>query len=77
MDSTRQIRNLALIGFMGTGKSSVGRQVASMLHFTFLDTDDVIEARAGAAIAEIFKHQGEPTFRAMESKIVDELKKLR
>lgn len=46
-----------------------------MLHFTFLDTDDVIEARAGAAIAEIFKHQGEPTFRAMESKIVDELKK--
>jgi shikimate kinase len=75
MDSTRHIRNLALIGFMGTGKSSVGRQVASALHFTFLDTDDVIEARAGATIAEIFKHQGEPTFRAMESRIVDELRR--
>ena len=75
MDSARQIRNLALIGFMGTGKSSVGRQVASMLHFTFLDTDDVVEARAGATIAEIFKHQGEPAFRTMESKIVEELKR--
>ncbi len=58
MDSTRHIRNLALIGFMGTGKSSVGRLVASNLHFTYLDTDDVIEARAGAVIADIFKHQG-------------------
>src|ERR1041385_4012429 len=75
MDSTRHIRNLALIGFMGTGKSSVGRLVASNLHFTFLDTDDVIEARAGAAIAEIFKHQGEPAFRMMESRIVEELKR--
>ena len=75
MENTRHIRNLALIGFMGTGKSSVGRLVASILHFTFLDTDDVIEARAGATIAEIFKHQGEPTFRAMEMRIVEELKK--
>src|SRR5437660_9039604 len=42
----RQIHNLAIVGFMGTGKSSVGRMVADTLHFTFLDTDDVIEARA-------------------------------
>jgi shikimate kinase len=75
MDDTRHIRNLALIGFMGTGKSSVGRLVASNLHFTFLDTDDVIEARAGATIAEIFKHQGEAAFRLMESRIVEELKR--
>src|SRR4051812_5645250 len=75
MDNTRQIHNLALLGFMGTGKSSVGRLVASTLHFTFLDTDDVIEARAGATISEIFKHQGEPVFRAMESGIVEELKR--
>jgi len=75
VDTTRHIRNLALIGFMGTGKSSVGRLVATALHFTFLDTDDVIEARAGARIVEIFKHQGEPAFRAMESRIVDELKR--
>jgi len=75
MDSTRHILNLALIGFMGTGKSSVGRLVASTLHFTYLDTDDVIEARAGATIADIFKHQGEATFRTMENRIVEELRR--
>jgi shikimate kinase len=73
VDSTRQIRNLTLIGFMGTGKSSVGRLVADALHFTFLDTDDVIEARAGATIQEIFQHHGESTFREWEGRIVDEL----
>ena len=73
VDSTRQIRNLTLIGFMGAGKSSVGRLVADALHFTFLDTDDVIEARAGATIQEIFQHHGEPTFREWECRIVDEL----
>jgi shikimate kinase len=56
MDSTRHIRNLALIGFMGTGKSSVGRLVASNLHFTFLDTEDVIAVRAMAKIVEILTH---------------------
>jgi shikimate kinase len=73
MDSTRQIRNLTLIGFMGTGKSSVGRLVADALHFTFLDTDDVIEARAGATIQEIFQHHGESVFRESECRIVEEL----
>ena len=42
---------------MGTGKSSVGRLVADVLHFTFLDTDNVIEARAGKTISEIFEQQ--------------------
>src|SRR5437588_1561140 len=51
----RKIQNLALIGFMGTGKSSVGRLVADALHFTFLDTDRVIEARAGKMIRQIFR----------------------
>lgn len=73
MDNARKIRNLALVGFMGTGKSSVGRLVADVLHFTFLDTDDVIKARAGMSIAEIFEHQGEPAFRDWERRIVDEL----
>jgi shikimate kinase len=72
VDSTRQIRNLALIGFMGTGKSSVGRMVADTLHFTFLDTDDVIQARAGISIREIFDH-GEPVFRDWERRLVEEL----
>ena len=58
---------------MGSGKSSVGRLVADALHFTFLDTDDVIEARAGATVQEIFQHHGEPAFREWEQRIVEEL----
>lgn len=58
---------------MGTGKSSVGRLAASALHFTFLDTDHVIEARAGKTISEMFAQEGEPAFRNWEQKIVEEL----
>jgi shikimate kinase len=73
MTGPRLIRNLALIGFMGTGKSSVGRTVADCLHFTFLDTDHVIEARAGKPIQDIFAQDGEPVFREWEARIVEEL----
>ncbi len=73
MSATRTIHNLALIGFMGTGKSSVARMVAETLHFTFLDTDHVIEARAGKAIKDIFAQDGEPAFRDWEKRIVEEL----
>ena len=73
MSHTRQLRNLALIGFMGTGKSCVGRLAADLLHFTFLDTDYVIEARAGKAISDIFAQDGEPAFRKLEQRIVEEL----
>ncbi len=73
MTNPRVIRNLVLIGFMGTGKSSVGRLAADVLQFTFLDTDRVIEARAGATISDLFARQGEPAFREWERKIVDEL----
>jgi shikimate kinase len=71
--SARVIHNLALVGFMGTGKSTVGRLAADALHFTFLDTDTVIEARAGKSIADIFQQDGEPAFRAWERRIVEEL----
>src|SRR5258706_8902955 len=67
------IKNIALSGFMGTGKSSVGQLVAAQLHFTFLDTDHVIEARAGKTISEIFTEVGEPAFRELEKKVVAEL----
>lgn len=73
MSTGRNIQNIALIGFMGTGKSSVGQLAAAQLHFTFLDTDHVIEARAGKTISEIFAEQGEPAFRELERKIVGEL----
>ncbi len=73
MSGERSIHNLALIGFMGTGKSVVGRMVADALHFTFLDTDHVIEARAGKSISDIFAQEGEPAFRQWERRIVEEL----
>ena len=73
MSSTRHIHNIALIGFMGTGKSSVGRLVADQLHFTFLDTDDVITARAGKPITDIFAQEGETVFRERENRLVEEL----
>jgi len=71
--AARQIHNISLIGFMGTGKSSVGRLVAEMLHFTFLDTDHVIESRAGKSISQIFEQQGEQAFRLLERGLVEEL----
>ena len=73
MQSDRRIVNIALIGFMGAGKTSVGRLVAEQLHFDHLDTDDVIQSRTGRAITEIFSTDGEPAFRKLESDLVAEL----
>ena len=58
---------------MGTGKSSVGQMLASALHFTFLDTDHAIEARAGKTIADIFAQDGESAFREWERSLMQEL----
>ena len=58
---------------MGTGKSSVGRIVAEVLHFNFLDTDEIIETTAGKKISAIFAESGEPAFREMEHKIVKDV----
>ncbi len=57
---------------MGTGKSSVGRLLASQLRFDFVDTDDLIERRAGRKIADIFAREGEARFREMEAVVVAE-----
>jgi len=73
MTAARQLRNIALIGFMGTGKTSVGHLVARRLHFEFLDTDHLIERRAGMTISEIFARQGEARFREIEREVVDAL----
>ena len=59
--------NLALAGFMGTGKSTVGPLVAKQLGWRFLDTDAIIEARAGRSIPQIFAESGEANFRAREA----------
>jgi shikimate kinase len=73
MSNARQLYNIALIGFMGTGKSSVGQLVAAQLHFAFLDTDHMIEARAGRTVSELFEQEGEPAFREREHQLVEEL----
>jgi shikimate kinase len=70
VNSSRDIRNIALIGFMGTGKSSVGRLLAEQLRFEFVDTDDLVETRAGKTITEIFQHDGEAAFRELEKQAV-------
>jgi shikimate kinase len=63
--------NLYLVGFMGTGKSTIGRAVAQRLGFGFLDSDHVIEEREGRPIPEIFASQGEAAFRALERAFVE------
>lgn len=62
---------------MGTGKSSVGRMVAAQLRFEFLDTDQLIEARSGKRISEIFAEAGEGGFRKIENEVVAELATMR
>jgi shikimate kinase len=73
MQSSRHIVNIALIGFMGTGKTSVGRLVAEQLRFHYVDTDEMIQTSTGKTIPEIFSTCGEPAFRALEEKVVAEL----
>ena len=73
MNNDRHLANIALIGFMGTGKTSVGRLVAEQLRFDYLDTDEVIQSETGRTVTEIFETDGEPAFRALEEKVVKEL----
>jgi len=60
---------VALVGFMGAGKSAVGRELAAALGSAFVDTDELIVAQAGP-IEEIFAQRGEAAFRALEAKVV-------
>ncbi len=57
---------IALTGFMGSGKSSIGRKLSELLCCRFMDLDDVIESREERTIPEIFAEEGEAGFRAME-----------
>jgi shikimate kinase len=59
-------QHLILTGFMGSGKSSVGRELATLLQRPFIDLDEYIEKQTGLTIAKIFEHQGETHFRRLE-----------
>lgn len=62
--------NIALIGFMGAGKTVTGQALAGLLKLEFADTDDMIEDRAGMSVAEIFASKGEEAFRELEKEAV-------
>ncbi len=67
------MKNIVLIGFMGTGKTVVGRRLAHILDFRFVDVDTIIEKRERKSISEIFQDKGEPYFRKLETQIIKEL----
>lgn len=65
---------IILIGYMGSGKSTLGKKVARKLNYEFLDTDSVIEEQAGMTIADIFDQFSEPHFRTLEHALLLSLK---
>lgn len=72
--STKQLKKtIVLVGMMGSGKTAIGRALASKLSVAFLDSDAEIEEAAQASIAEIFERDGEQFFRKRESEVIDRL----
>lgn len=67
------LRNIVLVGFMGSGKSSVGRILASLTGFALVDTDRIVVEEAGLPIPEIFRLHGEEEFRRIETAVVRSL----
>ncbi|MGM0844272.1 MAG: shikimate kinase [Bacillota bacterium] len=63
-----------LIGFMGSGKSTIGQELANQLNTNFVDTDQLIEEKYEMTIEEIFRVHGEERFREMETKVLEDLK---
>jgi shikimate kinase len=66
-------RSIALVGLMGSGKTTVGRRLASALGLPFKDADAEIEAAAGRSVSDIFAELGEPEFRAGERRVIARL----
>jgi shikimate kinase len=71
MMSMEQRPNIILCGFMATGKTSVGKRLAAIMHYSFLDLDAIIEEESGTSIPQIFSSQGESAFRKLESLLVE------
>ena len=67
------VRSVVLVGMMGSGKSSIGRRLATRLAMPFVDADTEIEQAAGMTIPEIFEQHGEPYFRAGEARVIARL----
>lgn len=65
--------NIVLCGFMGCGKTTVGKDLAENLGYTFIDTDEFIEKRENMSVSDIFAQKGEPYFRSVETEVTKEL----
>lgn len=65
--------NVVLVGFMGSGKTTVGRQLARRLGYEFVDVDEVVEREAGQTINQIFEKQGESVFRQLEVGVISKV----
>ena len=72
MYGASEVPQIVLTGFMGTGKTQVGRRLARVLGRPFVDIDDLVEAAAGRPVAEIFAAEGEQRFRALEREAVEQ-----
>ncbi len=68
-----KMKNIYLVGFMGTGKTAVGRELAKKKKWQFLDLDELIELREKKTIPDIFAKYGEPYFRRLEKKVLKEV----
>lgn len=67
------MNNIILVGYMGSGKTTVGRLLAQLLDYSFADTDEMIEEREQLTISKIFSEKGEEAFRDMETGLLEEL----
>lgn len=69
----RKSKSVVLIGYMGAGKTTIGKKLAQKLGIAFYDTDELIEQEQGVTVAKIFEQHGEPYFRDLETEIVKKL----
>jgi shikimate kinase len=71
------VKNIALVGFMGTGKTAVARRLAGDMGKKYISTDELIEKREKRSINDIFRDEGEPYFRKVEKEVVKEVSEKR
>jgi len=67
------MKHLFLVGFMGVGKTTIGKQISKKIKLPFIDTDNAVENLTGKSIAEIFSNDGEAQFRFFENQVIQEL----
>ncbi|HLB34203.1 MAG: hypothetical protein A3F67_10070 [Verrucomicrobia bacterium RIFCSPHIGHO2_12_FULL_41_10] len=68
-----KLDNIILIGFMGSGKSSIGKRLAKELKYDYLDSDELVTQKSNMSVTEIFETQGENAFRELESEALENL----